>query len=401
MKKTLLISNNCLSNVNNNGKTLKSIFNKLINEKRICSLYFSYEKNEIDIPTMNINEKKILHFKEKRTKIVPVNTGYSNLKRLLREIIWLIPSWKRSTYKFVEKNEIGVIFFLAGDSVFSYRITLKLKKKYNLMLLVYYTDDYFFRNYNGFFGHFRKKIVNYYIEKIIALCEGLYVISPKMKDKYQNHFHKKCGVLGISNEDLYNHNIKKENKNRKVFTYIGNLGIGRYEVIVKFVEEVANINKLQKTDYLVQIYTNSILTEEEKKVFRKYKNVIFGSGLSEKQVNKKLIETDYLIFIESFLEEMIEITKFSFSTKIMEYLSVKKLIISIGPKNISSMEILSNCSISFNNNYYTANELYLALKNDKRNKVYLENTEKTYNCINSHFKKSKKEILNRIYEACS
>lgn len=392
MSKMLIISNNCLSTINNNGKTLYNIFDKMIKDNKVCSIYFSYEKSLINIPTLNLNEKKLLRIKHKEIdNNSNLNHQISECMRLGREIIWLIPSWKKKIKEFVKKNNVHTFFFLAGDSIFAYRIALYIKKRFDLNMLIYYTDDYYFKHYFNIFGFIRKKILSFYIKKSIKKSNELYVISPSMKSHYDKVFNKNAKLLGISLPPLENKYIYHDNINL-TFTYIGNLGIGRFETIYRLAKILNKINQKQKRNYKIEIYTNSSLSYYQKNLLLKMENVLLSGGLDKEEVNKKMNESDFLIFVESFDKSMIEITRYSFSTKIMEYLSTLKPIISIGSIESSSIQILSNCSISLKNNNYNDYDLYKMIKDEKMINSNIEKSKALFELLNDTFKLSKKEI---------
>lgn len=407
---TLIVSNNCLSYTKNNGKTLKNIFNKMIAQKKICSLYFSYENKELDIPTCNINEKKLLNiiYKNKKNTEVSLKNEFKQYMqpnegiRILRELVWLIPKWKKICNNFVKENDISSIFFLAGDSMFSYRIVMYLKKKFNLSLIVYYTDDYYFKKYRGFFGIIRKKMICRYIDSTISKCDRLYVISPKMKKAYSDYFRLDCQLLGIIPEQNLICSYSDETKARDIiFTYIGNVGIGRFDVIKNLAKIVDEVNTKYNVSIKVKIFTNSKISNFEINQLKLNDNVIVGGNLNQKQVLMEIEKSDYLIFVESFDNNNIEITKYSFSTKIMEYLAFGKNIIAIGPKEASSIELLSEVSICFQTNNYTAAELYSAMTNTNKCKNNRKYAQELYKSIRKEFEISINEINEYLYEICS
>src|SRR5574344_1853140 len=110
-KKVLLISHNPLSRVNNNGKTLVSIF-KGLPENNIYQLYLNADLPDYDggCHYLQLNEKQILAsvFQRKNLcckevypvseKIYSATIGMGSFgihtKRLLREFVWKIPLWK-------------------------------------------------------------------------------------------------------------------------------------------------------------------------------------------------------------------------------------------------------------------------------------------------------------------
>ena len=78
----------------------------------------------------------------------------------------------------------------------------------------------------------------------------------------------------------------------------------------------------------------------------------------KEELIKTLNKADVLVFVESFAEEQIEKTRYSLSTKIPEYLSLKKPIFAVGPENISSMRYISDTAMCV----FEIGEIYNRLK---------------------------------------
>lgn len=270
MAKILVLSNNCFSKTKNNGKTLYNIFQNLIKGKKVCSVYFSYENKEICIPTLNINEKILLgigsskNSSNSNTSLQPRKIKESH--RLMREIIWfLLNKWKKLCLNFMKNEDVEVVFFLAGDSIFAYRIAMFLKKITNKRLVLYYTDDYLFKKHVGFFGWIRSRLLKYYAYKSINMCDDLFVISDKMKHQYDSRFGKEAKLLGITYSE--NRMEKKELVDKKNLSasYIGNLGLGRFEMIYSIAEIFNRINQKYDSNWKIKVFSGYVLNELEKK----------------------------------------------------------------------------------------------------------------------------------------
>ena len=138
-KKILLISHNPLSQVNNNGKTLVSIF-KGVPNKNIYQIYLNS-----DIPDyseechfLQLNEKQIICSFLKAKNIccqevqgTPGKVSVASIKRnnvamharrLLREVIWKFTIWKSQLKSWLADKQFDIVFFMAGDGMFAYDI---------------------------------------------------------------------------------------------------------------------------------------------------------------------------------------------------------------------------------------------------------------------------------------
>src|SRR5690606_35599716 len=94
------------------------------------------------------------------------------------------------------------------------------------------------------------------------------------------------------------------------------------------------------------------LTEQDqnihKDLFLKYSDII-GSikYVPPESVSNLLSDYNLLMHLESFDEEVIKYTKFSISTKIPQYLAVGRAILAIGPRNIASIDYISENNVGY------------------------------------------------------
>ena len=116
----------------------------------------------------------------------------------------------------------------------------------------------------------------------------------------------------------------------------------------------------------------------------------------KRTVEKPKQKADILLHVESFDKKAIASTKYSFSTKIPEYLSAGKCVFAVGPSNVASIKYLSQFSCVSNENDDIYNELLnLINDNDLRNKIKIKCEEQFERDFSD---KKQQESLKRILE---
>ena len=180
--------------------------------------------------------------------------------------------------------------------------------------------------------------------------------------------------------------------NDVIISYIGNIGLGRLDTILSLAKAVDTINETHKTNWKIRIYSGNKLTEEETTKVAFHSCLRFMGSLTAEQVIQTIRASDVLLFVESFLPEMIEVTRFSFSTKIMEYLSSGKPIISIGPRDASSIATLEDVAISFTETSIDGDILYDAMTDEEGLRSVVNRQLQLFHTINDSFRKSIEQI---------
>ena len=393
----LLVSNTQLSTTDSNGKTLLSIFqddifnvyhfyvknsnfpsDKAISELRVSDIEvlknkknpneFKKIENETDVKTI-IEEKKVV----KKTVF----------KQLLRELLWKFSKFQYSELKkWVNQYKFDAIFFMMGDAVFMCDIVDFLHSYLNIPLFVYITDVYINEiTLKKPIEYIYKKNIERSQKKIIENTDKLYVISEKMKEFYQFTFTKSSFLL----RNLQNY-INSKDYQRDIydnFIYAGNLYYGRDRVLCKFAEEIKEYNEENGKSHKLIIYSQSHVTSEIKNEMYINEYLDFKGGINSQQLTKVLIENKYALFVESFEKENIEKVKYSFSTKITELAALGKCVVSIGPRNVSSIIELEKFGYLIDDLSFLKSKLEYLLKKDD----FLEYEQKakyiSNNCYNN------------------
>ncbi len=402
MKHLLIISNNVLSETNNNGKTILSFFSGIEN-LTISQLYLSGEQPRVEgCDYFQISDKDIIRgllHKSKRGKQVRVDNsrvldddfairnkvGRNDFTLLLRDVLWKNKWNSNQLEQWLKEVNPDAIFFVGGDALFAYQICTYIKQQYGSRLTIYITDDYIMPRKNESFLHkIRREMIKREINKILRLSSCFYTVSEPMRDAYLLEF-KRGSYLAVNmTEDLKKKLEIRETK-EIILTYTGSFYYGRYNVLGMLAKSILDYNRRTKGKKAkLLIYSNEIPNETTKHVLCIGGASEYRGALSRIELVEHLNTSDILVFVESFDPDQIEKTKYSLSTKVTEYMSVGKPILAIGPKEVGSMQYLNDVAMCINEpkllkpefeRFLSDNDLQNTLACKARNK-YLQNHNK-------------------------
>ena len=142
--------------------------------------------------------------------------------------------------------------------------------------------------------------------------------SEKIKRKYEKHFNINGYVIYISSSLKTNHDtFLTENHS---FCYFGNLEYGRDKSLLEVSESLYKVNK----NYLLEIYSKDIDKFNGKKI---PPNIVLHKQISYENVLKEMKKCFCLVIAEGTKNKNVEMTKYSLSTKVSDYLSIGKPIL--------------------------------------------------------------------------
>lgn len=364
----LVISHNLLDVSNNVGKTLISLL-KGWPKDCLYSLYFRNEKpsNYYCDSYYLIHDKDVIKGLLSLGFYKPgiafstnedVNGNNSNSQAenalyklgnkrksvisLLRDIIWKLGSWKNNQLKdWLRSVNPDIILFVPNDYELAYDVLFYVNKFTNAKLITYYMDDAFYCNQKifGVNKYRRKRLMECGIE-CSKISEKLFTTCDMMSIEYEHLFKIKCIPFGNSVKIVEKNFEKKNNNKRIAISYIGNLHSNRWKSILEIGNALENINHENHTDYLIDVYSASLLDVAVLNDFNKSPAINFWGAVNVEQVRKIQEESDILVHVEAFDEKSVSSTRLSVSTKIFEYLAVQKPILAYGPSEIASMRYL-------------------------------------------------------------
>lgn len=367
-KRVLIISNNVLSNQNNNGKTLLSFFRNLP-KNNIAQIYFSSETADYnlasgyyritDLEIFNIlsakSKKKfaggevsdgVYGFAHQQSAALINATSLKGLDsiRLARELAWkIIRIDREGLSQWVKKINPDVIFFCAGDSVFAYRIyEMVCSFVPSVRKVVYVTDDYVLpRRKISPFWWLRRGVVCSSLKKSALGADVFVTISKEMREEYRDRFGKDSINIFNAPENLKIKSHRKSPRDDLVLVYAGGLHFERWKTLYALAISLRNFNAKYGRSVSLKIFSHQKIDEKIVKYIQVSGVSKFHGSLDLEGVRCQLNDADILVHVESFSPKYIESTRLSISTKIAEYITVGTTILAIGPGSVSSMRYLS------------------------------------------------------------
>lgn len=362
-KKVLLVSHNPLSSVNNNGKTLVSIF-KGLPENNIYQIYLNADIPDYDggCHYLQLNEKQILDsiFQRKNlcckevdpvpekvcSATISIGSFGIHTKRLLREFAWKTPLWKTKLKNWLENKQFDVVFFMAGDGLFAYDIYRFVMENISAKGCLFFTDDYILgRVSKSPAAWARQCLLKKKIKKTLPVVKDLYVISDEMKVAYDNLF-------GTGSYVIRNFSIEKKETAEKeqsfcrsdclTMVYAGGLHYSRWKVLSEIARILKDLNRSSETKCFLKIYSTQNLSKEITDSLVVEGASEFCGSAPASQIADIYARADILLHVESFEKKAVASTKYSFSTKISEYLSANKCVLGVGPAEVASMRYLAD-----------------------------------------------------------
>jgi glycosyltransferase involved in cell wall biosynthesis len=370
----LIISHNVLRSNTSNGKTILSIFRNWPKEN-LLQLYFSSEFPEIvgDIGYLRIRDTDVFSsfFKSPNRygSVFETNINFgSDVRRLrvnkpiifniLRDFIWGFKKINLTLFEWINKRKPDFIFFVASNNRFSYDYALDLSTKYNAKIIVYFTDDYILGSTWNPINLFHRNLIRNRFKSICSRSFLRLSIGKTLCKEYS--YISQCDFITVMNMPvLYKDslNCRPCIKDKFILMYSGNLSLKRWENLL----DIAKIIKeLRLGEIEMNIYSIEKLNYLQLNKFKKYEFVHFKGAVNDDfKLSQFIKASDVVIHVESFRKSMIDITKFSISTKISEYLAYGKCILSYGPSEVASMNFLHSEKLSIHCN--TSKDLKIKL----------------------------------------
>jgi glycosyltransferase involved in cell wall biosynthesis len=365
LPRVLVISHNVFSTTSNMGKTLSAFFVGWDSDK-LAQLYFHSEvSNSItcknyyritdfnilrsifkrqdvgDILTRNdINRANTRTDKGIKSGIYQYGRKRKPYMYCGRNLLWRFGKWHTPRLEeWIDQFDPQIIFFAAGDYIFSFNIALSIAESRNIPLVVSFVDDYYLIK--------RKSIsplywINRYLFKrkfaeIVGNSAAYLTISDQMNEAYFDAFNKKGHVMMTASNIL---NIQNDRSSSSInISYIGNLGFDRWKPLVQIGRVLKNI-VYEEQPLHIDVYSSE-KRDEVLKHLTEENGIQFKGFLDSNQVIEIMHESTLLLHVEE-LDNKInkEKIKYSISTKIADSLASGTCLFAYGPEGVASIDYL-------------------------------------------------------------
>lgn len=371
--KILIISHNPMTTHQNMGKTFLGLFSSFskeelcqlyvypslpdiqkcssyfrITDKDVLKSYYRFKVNGTEIKDSQIDETKHELFENKQDVALYRNRKNKSPSRmLLRDIMWKCSRWyNKSLVSWIKEQKPTHIFVAPGAAKFLYDIALKISKKFNLPIVTYICDEYYFvKDKKGVLSKIQQRLLKKKIECLMQHTSHIITICDELKECYGKTFKIPAEtVMTGSNYEITQVPVFKESVTS--ITYMGNIRYNRYISLAQIGKAIDELNAEHDTDFHLEIYTAE-QDEDILKTFEGIKSIRLCGFISGKEFNEKIHSADILLHTEAFDEISINSVKNSISTKIADSLGSGVCFFAYGPDRVASMRYLidNKCAI--------------------------------------------------------
>jgi len=348
-------------------------------DNKYCSKYFRIAESDI---RKSILSKKSLgiemsHNKESNVTIIKENrikkpTKFIEfIKRirptsilLLRELFWIIGFRNKDKLKaFLEKIKPEIIHMHCSGLIYPHRVLHYCHKITNAKVVIFCGDEIY--SYKNFWPLARlyQFFLRIWIKKTVKISDLNYAATPELCDYYLGIFGKTFNVLYKG--ALIIPPIKKTHKLPLQLVYTGNILWARWQtlsLVAKAIKQISDGRQLFK----LEIYTNNALSKKMLSALNtEYSEV--KKAVTYEEVKRILSNADIVIHAEGFSKKYNKITKYSFSTKIVDCVQSGSCIMAVGPRELASICFLehTNAAIIANSYEDICNRLRMIISDSK------------------------------------
>ena len=304
-----------------------------------------------------------------------------------RDLLWKIGRWKsKELHDFLDEVKPDVIFY-----PIYYPSHLNVMARYfhqytGAPMVGYIADDFYtLRQFSLSPLYWIDRLFKRrQVKKTIEQCEVLYVISEIQKKEYEKLFTPPCKILTKCADFKAPAPVWPRPENTVKLIYAGNLGAGRWESLAMAAKAV---EQLREEGFPVQldIYSATPMSKAMSKALCRQGST-YHAPVSYGEILKLQHEADIMLHVEGMsLKSRLAVHQ-SFSTKLVDFFSMGKCILAIGPGNVASMDhlIKNDAAVTAQ----TQDETYEKLKQLLQDpELVLQHGKKAYACGAKHHEK--------------
>lgn len=357
--KVLVITRGSWSRNNNIGNTVENLFSLLPNydffnlalkdgnvDSDVCKRFFSISEKDMCSHILSKNvcrevfaKKNDFLVDEKKSIYNYANTKYSsNFFKIIREIIWKIGRWKNDALnRYLDEIKPDVVFMPVFNCLFPYDVLKYVINRTNAKVILFHADDNISipKDSNSHVFKWYRKVLRNKIMDVARNATNV-AISELMANEYSSICNKSFDIIYKSCKNIAAHSASFTGDNcfeNAHFLYTGNVGVGRWESLILLGKELMKYKNSE-----LSIYTANTLSKKMLLELNEIPSIKLHKPVSNNEVFKLQRNADFLVFVESFDEGNADMVKYSFSTKITDYLECGKCIIALGNDKVSAIQ---------------------------------------------------------------
>lgn len=357
-KRVLVISNNCFSPSNSNGRTLGNLFYGWPKEClaqmcviakdpmwELCDNYYCLEDQTVLDAFMHCKKavgRRLVKQETSSDSSTAVDTqrkhvGRKTLPRIMmREMVWAAKRWHSKDFEqWVDDFNPDLVVLQFGDSSFMIDIALSVAKSRNIPLVVYNTEGYYFFNK---FWYYRsawdavlfplfKQSYRKSVRRLMQYAAHSVYLNDELKEDYDEEFHKPSTVI-YNSSSMQRFTSPLFADEVPHISYLGGLGHGRDLAIMDVGEVLQSID----TRFYIDVYGPAMESVVNK--IKKSAGVRYHGTVSYDTVKEVMGKSDILFHVEPSSDSDNQL-RYGFSTKIADSVISGKCFVLYTPKDLA------------------------------------------------------------------
>lgn len=324
----------------------------------ICNKYFQI--TDLEMVKSIIGIGKAGHFLEKDNIIETRLDVNQNLQRkgiygffkklslyihtpimILRDCIWLLGHYNKKDLKaFISEFNPDIIFCPRFVTPKMMRLETLVSRYSTAPIIAFTADDEVSLNQINYSPLFwiRRLWIHYWFKKHVKLYKHYLMFSKDQALEYNHEYHLptsvlfKCGNFSTSF-------IKKEVGKPITMVYAGRLYCNRWKTLAIIGKTLKEVNHSEEKIRLL-IYTPEDLTTKQKALLSPENHIYMMGSVSPKQLLDVYRNADIALHVESFDKKNVAVTRYSFSTKIIDLMNSTCAIMAICDENQAGFKYL-------------------------------------------------------------
>lgn len=423
LKKVLTLSITCW-NSNNGSDTLSNLFSEY-DPKKVANIYFKedYPNSKSCANYFLISESRVIKsilFRNKKTgtRISNFHSVHNEMHVekekeesrycffskfrtwfliLVREFLWILGKWKTDELdSFIEDFKPDILFSPFEGYIYFNRVLIYIAKKYQIPVYIYIWDDNFTFKQHRFnvFYLIHRVIIRHQIKIIKKYTKIVYLITPKAKKEFQlKNKDANCKILTKFIEHTPEFHEYKV-KNKVTIAYSGKIDKGRLNTIKKLKEAINLYNNGHLKKISLDIFSQTKLSKKDIDSIQS-EFVVFRGFVEKRKLIGILQNYNVLVHVEPINGIDKHVSRLSFSTKLIDYLSIGKPILCFSLKTNATYEyLMDNRSAICFDSFKNIDTIFNSLFNTKFMNKILENEKKMI--LKFHNCKKRKEFYKEL-----
>ena len=317
-------------------------------DNKCCNKYFQIT-DKMMLKSIFTHEKAGRMFEQGNGQIAPISTlpeegnraFYSFMKAITTETIRALKDWIWLTGQYNNAELEKFISDFGPDIIFVHRLASRKVLRFernvaeltNIPFAVFTGDDEYTLTQIRFSPIYwiRRLLLRKDFRNTICLYSKYYTLSLKQANMYRKLFNVDADVLmkcGDFSEDTNNKKIHSPIK----MIYAGRLYCNRWKTLIKIKKALEKINN-NKVRMILEIYTKDKITKFQRNQLDDGINSFLKSPVDAEELKLIYSNSDIALHVESFDLKNRLITKYSFSTKIIDCLASSCAVVAICSKS--------------------------------------------------------------------